>query len=127
MARVRSKDTLPELIVRNLCFSMGFRYRLHVKRLPGCPDLVFPARRKVILVNGCFWHQHSGCRRALLPKTRIDFWLDKLSRNKRRDAINKRRLTRLGWTYLVIWECETKDAALLAKRLKTFLATDAIQ
>lgn len=106
MGRVRSKDTKPEMAVRRLVHSLGYRYRLHVADLPGKPDLVFPSRRCVIFVHGCFWHRHAGCPRCRLPKSRLEFWKPKLEANKRRDSANKRRLTQLGWRYLVVWECQ---------------------
>ncbi|WP_083313349.1 very short patch repair endonuclease [Pseudomonas aeruginosa] len=121
MARVRSKDTKPEMQVRRLVHAMGYRYRLHDRKLPGHPDLVFKGRRKVIFVHGCFWHRHEGCGLARLPKSRLDFWLPKLEGNRLRDARKLEQLNQLGWTSLVIWECELKDIGLLEKRLKTFL------
>ena len=119
MRRVRSKDTKPELAVRQLVHSMGYRYRLHAAELPGKPDLVFPSRRKVIFVHGCFWHRHRGCPRCRLPKSRIKFWKTKFEGNRRRDTNNKRKLTRLGWCYLVIWECQVSNE--LEPMLRTFL------
>lgn len=121
MARVRSKDTKPEMRVRRLLHALGYRYRLHDRKLPGHPDLVFKGRRKVIFVHGCFWHRHDGCGLARLPKSRLDFWLPKLEGNRLRDARKLEELDQLGWTSLVIWECELKDMSLLEKRLKTFL------
>lgn len=115
MSRIRSKDTKPELTVRRLVHSLGYRYRLHVADLPGKPDLVFPSRRCVIFVHGCFWHRHKGCQRCRLPKSRLDFWKPKLEANKRRDVTNKRGLTQLGWRYLVVWECQVKDDNLTNK------------
>ncbi|MEX1026702.1 MAG: very short patch repair endonuclease [Candidatus Paceibacterota bacterium] len=120
MGRVRSKDTKPEMTVRRLVHSLGYRYRLHSADLPGKPDLVFPSRKCVIFVHGCFWHRHAGCPRCRLPKSRVDFWKPKLEANKQRDIMNKRRLTRLGWRYLVIWECQIKDDDL-ADRIIGFL------
>jgi DNA mismatch endonuclease (patch repair protein) len=121
MSRVGSKDTTPELAVRKLLFSMGFRYRLHDKRLPGTPDIVFSGRRKVILVNGCFWHGHQECRLGRLPKSRVDFWEAKISRNRERDRENDRRLHDLGWRPLTVWQCELRNIDELAKRLYDFL------
>lgn len=106
MARVRHKDTKPELAVRRLVHSLGYRFRLHRSDLPGKPDLVFPGRGKVIFVHGCFWHRHNGCPNTRLPKSRLDFWRPKLEANKLRDTKHKRKLTKLGWKYLVVWECE---------------------
>ncbi len=123
MANIRSKGMKPELIVRRLTHSMGYRYRLHRKDLPGKPDLVFPARRKVIFVHGCFWHQHAdpACKIARRPKSNLDYWLPKLQRNVERDAEHRDRLSALGWQVLVIWECEVKIAAGLPERIEEFL------
>lgn len=96
MSRVRSKDMKPEMAVRRLTHGMGYRYRLHRRDLPGTPDLVFPSRRKVVFVHGCFWHSHPGCRRAMLPKSNRDFWQAKLQRNAERDAEQLQRLADQG-------------------------------
>ncbi len=122
MSRIRSGDTLPEMAVRRLVHGMGYRYRLHVPDLPGKPDLVFPRLRRIIEVQGCFWHQHPGCIDSHIPKTRREYWGPKLDRNTRRDEENRRKLRRLGWRVLVVWECETRNAAKLSKRLERFLA-----
>ena len=124
MSRVRNKDTRPELYVRRLIHNAGFRYRLHVSKLPGRPDLVFPGRKKVIFVHGCFWHSHDGCQNARVPKSRADFWMSKLESNKERDERNMRVLMDEGWKVLVIWECELRDPALL-DRIKDFLGQRA--
>ncbi len=121
MALVRGKDTKPEMLVRRLVHGMGYRYRLHRRDLPGTPDLVFPARGKVIFIHDCFWHRHAGCALARLPKSRADFWLPKLTANAERDARNVRALRRLGWGVLTIWECQLRDAAALTKRIRRFL------
>jgi DNA mismatch endonuclease (patch repair protein) len=121
MARVRSKNTRPELAVRKLVFALGYRYRLHAKALPGCPDLVFRPRRKAIFVHGCFWHRHANCALARMPKSRIDFWTAKLEGNRRRDTRNKRELGRQGWKVLTIWECQLRGAASLEERIRRFL------
>lgn len=121
MARVRAKDTKPELFVRRLVHGMGYRYRLHRRDLPGTPDLAFPGRGKVIFVHGCFWHRHASCALARLPKSRGDFWLPKLTANMERDARNVRALRRLGWSVLTIWECQLGDSAKLANRIRRFL------
>ena len=120
MSRVRNKDTRPELFVRRLIHNAGFRYRLHVSKLPGSPDLVFPGRKKVIFVHGCFWHSHEGCQNARVPKSRADFWMSKLEANKERDERNMHALMDEGWKVLVIWECELRDPELL-HRIKDFL------
>jgi len=121
MGRIRSKDTKPELRVRRLVHSLGYRYRLHRSDLPGKPDLVFPSRQKVVFVHGCFWHRHAGCPNTRLPKSNLDFWKPKLEANRKRDIKHKRQLTRLGWQYLVIWECEVRDMEALAARIVGFL------
>lgn len=121
MAKIKSKGTKPEMMVRRLLFALGYRYRLHDSRLPGHPDLVFRGRRKAIFVHGCFWHRHDGCRLARLPKSRLDFWKPKLEGNKERDARKLMQLDALGWHSLVVWECELKDLNSLEKRLKAFL------
>jgi DNA mismatch endonuclease (patch repair protein) len=121
MRAIRQKDTKPELLVRSLLFGAGYRYRLHGRALPGSPDLVFPARRKVVFVHGCFWHRHEGCRKAYTPKTRQDFWVRKFIANQERDGRALSALTSAGWDAFVVWECEAVDAELLRQRLTTFL------
>lgn len=121
MAAVRSKDTGPERAVRTLVFALGYRFRLHRQDLPGTPDLVFPGRRKVIFVNGCFWHFHSRCSGFRAPKSRVEFWAAKLMKNRLRDRHNRKALRKLGWTVLVIWECQIKDLASLQRRVLEFL------
>lgn len=121
MALVRSKNTKPEILVRQLVHSMGYRYRLHRRGLPGTPDLVFPGRSKIIFIHGCFWHRHAGCALARLPKSRTDFWLLKLTRNAERDARDARALRRLGWGVLTVWECQLRDDTSLTKRIGRFL------
>ena len=121
MARVRSKNTEPERLVRRLVSALGYRYRLHDRRLPGCPDLVFGPKRKAIFVHGCFWHRHAGCALARLPKSRLDFWLPKLEGNKLRDQRNKRALARRGWKVLTIWECQLSDTERLNDKIRRFL------
>ncbi|MBN1911438.1 MAG: DNA mismatch endonuclease Vsr [Pirellulales bacterium] len=106
MAAVKSRDTSPELLVRKLAHSLGYRYRLHVRSLPGTPDLVFPRLRKIINVNGCFWHMHS-CGRCRIPSSRRDYWIAKMERNAARDRRTTRALRKDGWRVLVIWECQT--------------------
>jgi DNA mismatch endonuclease, patch repair protein len=121
MARVRSKDSRPELFVRKLVFALGYRYRLHAKELPGHPDLVFRKRRKVIFVHGCFWHRHDNCVSARLPKSRLDFWAGKLEGNKQRDQRTERELRKAGWKVLTIWECRLKKIERLESTLRRFL------
>lgn len=121
MRRVRQKDTAPEIAVRKTLHNVGFRFRLHRRDLPGSPDIVLPRHRKVIFVHGCFWHGHEGCPRAALPKTRSEFWSDKIGRNKARDANAEARLKDLGWEVLVVWQCQTKPATELRKRVLRFM------
>jgi len=122
MGRVRSKDTKPEMVVRRLIHSLGFRYRLHRTDLPGKPDLVFSSRRKVIFVHGCFWHRHGPtCPLTRLPKSRLDFWQSKLDKNRIRDGENFRLLRDAGWDILVLWECELGGMDTLKARITTFL------
>ena len=121
MSRVRNKDSKPELIVRRLVHSLGYRYRLHDRQLPGQPDLVFAGRHKVVFVHGCFWHRHSGCALCRLPKSQLDFWQTKLEGNRIRDIENQRKLRELGWDFLVIWECEVKNVDELTVQLQSFL------
>nr|WP_279638345.1 very short patch repair endonuclease [Achromobacter agilis] len=126
MARVRGRDTKPELTVRRALHARGFRYRLHDKRLPGKPDMVFPGRRKVVFVHGCFWHMHGGaCSLSRMPKSNLEFWRPKLEGNRVRDAMKLEQLHALGWKVLVVWECELRDMESLLTRLEAFLNEDA--
>jgi DNA mismatch endonuclease (patch repair protein) len=120
MQAVKTCDTGPELVVRRILFQFGYRYRLNAKKLPGRPDIVFPARKQAIFVHGCFWHGH-GCVKGQAPKSRLDYWEPKLKANRERDAAQLRALDHLGWSVLTIWQCETHDRELLATRLKHFL------
>lgn len=113
MAKIKSKNTKPELQLRRELHALGFRYRLHGARLPGRPDLIFPGRRKVIFVHGCFWHGHSCPIGSRLPKTNTEFWRDKRSKNEQRDARQLEELQQLGWEPLVVWECQVKTGAAL--------------
>ena len=106
MSKIKSTDTKPEIIVRKLLFANGFRFRLHVKSLPGKPDIVLPKYKTVIFVHGCFWHLHPGCRDGTIPKTRTEYWKEKLLNNKKRDANHKTDLESLGWKVIQLWECE---------------------
>ena len=123
MSRVRSKDTTPELRVRQMAHRVGLRFRLHRRELPGKPDLVFPRLRTVIFVHGCFWHRHPGCSKASTPKSRTEFWNSKFVQNERRDVENKKLLKRLGWQVITIWECETKTDQALKRALRPLLIT----
>ncbi|HEX5483989.1 MAG TPA: DNA mismatch endonuclease Vsr [Terriglobia bacterium] len=120
MRRVKSKDTQPEILVRKLIRSMGYRYSVNRKDLPGCPDLVFTKRKRVIFVHGCFWHQHS-CGGAALPKSHRDYWMGKQARNAKRDRRNIRKLRRSGWKIVVVWECQTRSLDKLSGRLQRFM------
>jgi DNA mismatch endonuclease (patch repair protein) len=120
MSRVRTKDTKPELIVRSTLHGLGYRYRLHRKDLPGTPDLVFPGRRKVIFVHGCFWHGHD-CPRGKLPATNTEFWEVKVAKNKARDERTLQTLKSLGWNAFVAWECEIRAGGQFIRRLTRFL------
>lgn len=122
MRRIRGRDTKPELIVRRLVFAMGYRYRLQGRGLPGRPDLVFRNRRRVLFVHGCFWHRHPGtCKRARLPKSRLDFWRPKLEANRRRDRSVEARLRAQGWRVLVIWECQLANLDRVRRRIARFM------
>jgi DNA mismatch endonuclease (patch repair protein) len=121
MSRVKGRNTKPELLVRKLLHAKGYRFRLHRKGLPGKPDIVFPARRKVIFVNGCFWHGHDCVRGARMPATNREYWSKKIARNQARDANQCALLSNTGWRVLVIWECEIRDTANFGKQLVRFL------
>ena len=123
MACIKGKDTKPEMIVRRLVYSLGFRYRLHRSDLPGCPDLCFAPLRKVIFVHGCFWHRHDTkrCKLTRLPKTRVDFWQAKLGANQARDNQQLAALHHQGWKILVVWECELAHKEQLKNKLVSFL------
>jgi DNA mismatch endonuclease, patch repair protein len=121
MSRIRGKDTKPELTVRRLIHSLGFRFRLHRRDLPGAPDIVLPRLRRVIFVHGCFWHRHAGCRFAYNPKTNREFWQTKFDANVARDVRSLRSLRARGWSAEVVWECELSDSASLSRRLIQFL------
>lgn len=121
MSRVKSKNSRPEMVIRRLIFAMGYRFRLHAPNLPGHPDIVFPSKRKVIFVHGCFWHRHAGCKRASTPSSRQEYWLPKFARTLERDTEAVQRLGAMGWSSLIIWECETQDAETLTNMIIQFL------
>jgi DNA mismatch endonuclease Vsr len=121
MALIRGENTRPELVVRQLLHSMGYRYRVHSRWLPGRPDVAFTTRRKVIFVHGCFWHHHKGCAFAHVPKSRSEYWAGKFERNRARDERNLAQIRAAGWEAALIWECEIKDEGILAARLVEFL------
>ncbi|WP_441242742.1 very short patch repair endonuclease [Tardiphaga sp. 768_D3_N2_1] len=117
MSRVKGKNTTPEVVVRKIAHSLGLRFRLHRKDLPGTPDLVFPKWQTAIFVHGCFWHRHPGCSKASTPKTRVRYWQEKFDANVRRDNKNIRLLRKQGWSVLTVWECETKNLERLGSKL----------
>lgn len=121
MRAIKARDTVPELRVRSQLHREGFRFRLCRNDLPGSPDIVFPALKKVVFVHGCFWHSHRCKRGKRTPKTNVDYWTQKLRRNVRRDAVVRAALRQLGWTSLVVWECQTRDVDRLMPRLRHFL------
>lgn len=121
MRAVKGQNTKPELAIRKMAHGLGYRYRLHRKDLPGKPDIVFTARRKIIFVHGCFWHGHICKRGRRLPKSNTDYWIPKLRRNVERDKQNIQALTSDGWDVLIIWECETKELAKVERRIVKFL------
>lgn len=121
MSRIRGKDTKPEIAVRSMLHRMGYRFRLHRNDLPGRPDIVLPSRNTVILVHGCYWHRHPGCKHAYSPKSRVNFWEKKFAENVERDGRNIESLEEIGWKVLVVWECELRNPDKLANRLKNEL------
>ena len=122
MQAVKSKDTAPELIVRRLLHARGYRYRLHNDALPGCPDLVFPSKRKIIFIHGCFWHGHNCRRGSRVPKTNTEYWRNKVARNQSRDIAARQELRTRGWRIFYVWECELKDLGPILERLSRFLS-----
>ena len=128
MRRIKSKDTSPEVFVRSLAHRMGYRFHLHSKDLPGKPDIIFRTRRKVVFVNGCFWHGHFCNEGSRTPKSNTKYWVDKINRNKERDAKNLAALQSMGWSYLVIWECEIdkRNSEIISRRLTSFLGSTKV-
>ena len=108
MSRIRSKDTAPEMRVRSALHRAGYRFRLHVKDLPGTPDIILPKYKTIIEVRGCYWHRHEGCKYAYMPKTKIEFWKKKFAENITRDQRTDKELKALGWRVIIVWECETR-------------------
>ena len=123
MSRIRGANTKPEIAVRSLLHRMGYRFRLHRRDLPGTPDIVLPARSAVVMVHGCFWHGHA-CKRSKMSKSRTDYWEPKIEANRRRDARVRRRLRRMGWKVVVVWECETKRLDKLSRKLGNALGEE---
>jgi DNA mismatch endonuclease (patch repair protein) len=124
MKAVRRKNTAPEMALRRLLHAAGYRYRLHIRELPGSPDVVFPGRRKAIFVHGCFWHGHD-CRAGRPPESRQEYWLPKIERNRQRDAAASAALSQSGWRTLSVWQCEVADRAKLATKMAEFLGPPA--
>lgn len=118
MSAVKGKDTKPEMIVRKYLFSKGLRFRLHVKSLPGNPDIVLPKYKTVVFINGCFWHGHNGCKYSHLPKSNVEFWENKITANKSRDTGNEIKLKQMGWRVIRVWECEIKRVQVRTETLE---------
>ena len=127
MSRIRGRNTKPELVVRSLLHRMGYRFRLHRRDLPGRPDVVLPRHRTAVLIHGCFWHRHAGCKFAYTPKSRPQFWGRKFEGNQHRDQVVRQELARLGWNVVVVWECEVRDLVRLAKRLSGLIPTSSMR
>lgn len=130
MSKIRSKDTKPEMLVRRHLHHNGFRYRLHANDLPGKPDIVLTKYKSIVFVHGCFWHSHTGCRRANTPSSNKDYWVAKLNRNKEKDAEDQELLLSAGWDVVVLWECSLstiEKRRLSLERLVTVLQSDAVQ
>jgi DNA mismatch endonuclease (patch repair protein) len=121
MSAIRAKGTKPEIKVRRFVYSLGYHYRLHVKDLPGKPDLVFKQRKKVIFVHGCFWHHHENCKKGRLPKSRQEYWHNKIFNNVSRDIANIEKLEKMGMHVLIIWECETQKKDVMEGKITNFL------
>jgi len=124
MSRIKGSNTGPERIVRSILHRMGYRFRLHRKDLPGKPDITLQKHKTVVFVHGCFWHRHKGCKDATLPKTRRNFWRNKLEANAARDGVKEHALRVLGWKIIVLWECETKKPGKLISRLSRLLTLE---
>jgi DNA mismatch endonuclease (patch repair protein) len=124
MSRISGRNTKPEILVRKLIHRLGFRFRLHIRTLPGTPDIVLPKHKKIIFVHGCFWHGHENCRRSKRPSTNIGFWDPKIAGNIERDKAIIEKLTELGWKTLTIWQCEIKDQAKLSELLFGYLLNE---
>ena len=127
MSRVKSKDTTPERIVRSYLFRHGFRFRLHVKNLPGHPDIVLPKYKTVIEIRGCFWHRHKGCKKATIPSSNTEYWLTKFKENVKRDKRHARELKALGWQLIVVWGCETTKKRFPPSVLSDFVLEHALE
>tara|TARA_B100000035_G_scaffold181604_1_gene154995 strand:+ start:2680 stop:3126 length:447 start_codon:yes stop_codon:yes gene_type:complete len=117
MSKIKGKNTKPEIAVRSMLHRAGYRFRLHGRKLPGSPDIVLARHKTVVFVHGCFWHRHEGCKYTTTPKTRVEFWSDKFRKNVERDARQQQQLREMGWTVIVVWECELRDPITLENRL----------
>ena len=126
MSRITSRDTKPELAVRSMLHRLGLRFRIHRNDLPGSPDIVLPRHKTVVFVHGCFWHRHSRCRFAYMPKSRVQFWCEKFDRNMARDREAQRSLRAMGWRILVVWECELRNPSRLTNRLARRLKPSSV-
>jgi DNA mismatch endonuclease (patch repair protein) len=124
MSRVKGRNTGPEKIVRSILHNLGYRFRIHVRKLPGNPDIVLPRHRKIVLVHGCFWHGHKGCNRSKRPSSNVDFWNKKIDKNIGRDKEVKKELELLGWKVLVVWQCRIRNKEILRERLEQFMNND---
>jgi DNA mismatch endonuclease (patch repair protein) len=126
MSKIKDKDTKPEKIIRTMLHNMGYRFRLHRRDMPGNPDIVLPKYKKVIFVHGCFWHGHKGCARAKRPSSNENFWSEKLAKNMERDKKNQKELIKLGWNYLIIWQCQIKkvNSEKIAQRISMYLKSN---
>ncbi len=124
MSKIRSKNTKPEKAVRKILDKLNIKYNIHTKILPGTPDISILEIKKIIFVNGCFWHQHKNCKRANIPKTNKEYWIKKLSRNIKKQNTDIKNLRKLGWSISVIWECQTKDETALIKKIKRICKND---
>lgn len=127
MSRVRQRNTSPEIVTRKVLHSLGYRFRLHRSDLPGTPDIVLPRHGVAVFVHGCFWHRHQNCKRATVPTTRREFWLNKFAANVARDGRNQALLEEAGWKVLVIWECESRDVAQLRQKLNNWFAANVLK
>ncbi|TKJ40451.1 very short patch repair endonuclease [candidate division LCP-89 bacterium B3_LCP] len=123
MSRVKKRDTKQEIVVRSVLHRLGYRFRLHDKNLPGTPDIVLKKHKKIIFVHGCFWHGHKNCRLSSIPKTNSEFWKDKIVRNRKRDKKVKSDLELMGWSVLIVWQCQIIDTGSLRSSLESFLSS----
>ncbi len=122
MSRIRGENTGPERAVRSFLHGLGFRFRLHVRNLPGRPDIVLPRHKTVVMINGCFWHHHCGCRNAVWPRNRAEFWRAKIEGTIERDRANRRALRKVGWSVITIWECQAENPVRLRRRLDSLIS-----